>query len=530
MTSADDAFATDYDGCGMCLVGVRRLSRVKKATSSPARQRDLILAAVAEVGGHIIAWADDWEVSGATDPMSRPKFGPWLRDEMGPYDGIAASAVDRIGRNVVDTLNTAYKNRDAGRKLVTADHRGLWDLDDPNQENELTLKAMGAQMEHRSIRERNRQETKRARAAGQVANRPSYGFRYVRAIPGGKVTSVETDVEDSAKYAREAARRILADRTGKITPHTEAARLTRARVLSPADWRAVTYGREPKGSPWSGKGLAAILTSEAALGYLMHGGRPVVGDDGKPVRLPGNPEPLWDRTTHLALVEKCAPSGTGSRAPKGVVLLSDLGDCGQCGERLYVAGQSTYEGKKVPAYHCTGRERGLPQSQHCKPSPTIAVPALDKHVTTVFLNTVGPATLRERVFDPGNGKAARVADLTAARTRLRADREAGLYESEADTAWFRSRYAELGRELTKVEAEPDRPAGWYWEETGRSVSHEWDAAQDDAERRHILESYGAKVTLYPANATERIVVTFDLPEEFDAHDGLDSDPELLVAA
>ena len=65
-----------YDGCGKCLLGVRRLSRMKAATSSPERQRDDVLAAAEAVGGHIIGWADDWEVSGATDPMTRPKPGP----------------------------------------------------------------------------------------------------------------------------------------------------------------------------------------------------------------------------------------------------------------------------------------------------------------------------------------------------------------------------------------------------------------------------------------------------------------------
>jgi hypothetical protein len=52
---------------------VRRLSRVKAATTSPERQREDILTAAKAVGGHIIGWADDWEVSGATDPMSRPQ-------------------------------------------------------------------------------------------------------------------------------------------------------------------------------------------------------------------------------------------------------------------------------------------------------------------------------------------------------------------------------------------------------------------------------------------------------------------------
>lgn len=53
-----------YDGCGKCLLGVRRLSRMRLATSSPERQREDVLTAAASVGGHIIGWADDWEVSG----------------------------------------------------------------------------------------------------------------------------------------------------------------------------------------------------------------------------------------------------------------------------------------------------------------------------------------------------------------------------------------------------------------------------------------------------------------------------------
>ncbi|MEU6507804.1 recombinase family protein [Streptomyces sp. NPDC046942] len=122
-------------GCGKCLLGVRRLSWMKVATSSPERQREDVLTVAASVGGHIIGWADDWEVSGATDPMTWPKLGPWLRDEKGPYDGLVAAAVDRLGRNVVDGLNTGYKMRDEGKLLVTYGHDGPWDPDDQADEN-----------------------------------------------------------------------------------------------------------------------------------------------------------------------------------------------------------------------------------------------------------------------------------------------------------------------------------------------------------------------------------------------------------
>ena len=104
----EDMLTTDYDGCGRCLVGVRRLSRKTDKTSSPQRQGDQILQATGDAGGHIIAWADDWEVSGATDPLTRRGFGPWLRGEMGPYDGsirgIDAPRVGQPSQRVVEAL------------------------------------------------------------------------------------------------------------------------------------------------------------------------------------------------------------------------------------------------------------------------------------------------------------------------------------------------------------------------------------------------------------------------------------------
>ncbi|WP_225803180.1 hypothetical protein [Streptomyces sp. NK15101] len=64
-----------YDGCGSRLLGVRRLSRVKAATTSPERKREDVLT--------------------------------------------SAAAVDRLGRNAVDCLSTGCKMRDEGRPLVS---------------------------------------------------------------------------------------------------------------------------------------------------------------------------------------------------------------------------------------------------------------------------------------------------------------------------------------------------------------------------------------------------------------------------
>lgn len=68
--------------------------------------------------------------------------------------------MDRLGRNVVDCLNTGHKMRDEGKLLVTYGHDGPWDLDDQVDENRFTMEAWGAQMELRAIQRRNRNATR----------------------------------------------------------------------------------------------------------------------------------------------------------------------------------------------------------------------------------------------------------------------------------------------------------------------------------------------------------------------------------
>jgi len=265
---------TPYDGCGRCLVAVRRLSRKSDATSSPERQGRQIIDITDRLEGHIIGWADDWEVSGAVNPLERPSLGPWLRDEMGPYAGIVGPDVSRIGRDVRDALNTGWMMKDTGRLLVTANH-GIWDLADPSQENQFIAEAWGAQMELRNIQKRNSDAAVNARTSGKPHGPNSYGYRYVRLIPTGKVDHVEVDPQ-AAAIIRDVAQRILDDESGTITMATEAARLNRTGVLSPRDHRAMMYGREPAGGSWTPNKLKFILTSHAALGYLIHQGKPVL--------------------------------------------------------------------------------------------------------------------------------------------------------------------------------------------------------------------------------------------------------------
>ncbi|MFJ8766593.1 hypothetical protein [Streptomyces clavifer] len=104
-----------YGGCGKCLLCVCSLSR-KLATSSPERSGD-ILVAVGAVGGHIIGWADGWEVSGARPDDPPARAVAWRRER--PLRRCRRRCGGPPRTQLLDSLNTGYWVRDEGKLLVT---------------------------------------------------------------------------------------------------------------------------------------------------------------------------------------------------------------------------------------------------------------------------------------------------------------------------------------------------------------------------------------------------------------------------
>ncbi|MFJ3847341.1 recombinase family protein [Streptomyces albidoflavus] len=490
---------TPYDGCGMCFVGVRRLSRKTETTNSPLSQAEQVLEAVTSCGGHIIAWADDWDVSGATRSITRAGIGPWLRDEKGPYSGLAAAAVDRLGRNQRDILNTAYENHESGRKLVTYGHQGLWDLDDPIDEQRLSYESLGAQQELRNIQKRNRSNQSTTIKRGRPNGKNRYGYRYVRLHEGGRIDHVEID-----KFAHgvllHVGERILADKTGSITLSTEVVRLTRdPKTLSPGDYRSQLRGRPIKGTAWTYNVLEELMLGEGSLGYQMHKGKPILGDDGAPRRIA---PALWTPAYRDALLKKCRKGSYENRAPAGDHLLSSRAECGQCEVRL-----STGKTKKgILKWQCESRVRG---KTDCQPAPGIYMETLDLAVEKFFLSRFGDGEEMKKVFDPGTGYAARIKELENNRTRLREDRAAGLYEDQDDKEWYQNRYKEMGAEIDKLRKLPERAPGFHLIPTGETVAKKWHSAKSNRERREMLTEFGVRVKLYPKEAPERYVITAD---------------------
>ena len=417
---------------------------------------------------------------------------------MGPYDGIVAAVLDRVGRNVRDTLNTQTMLTGQGRRRVTADHAGVWDFSDPNQENEWLSKAWGSQMELSAIQKRNRDETVRAREAGEPKQMPSYGYMYVRLAPTAKIDHVALDPV-AVEITREAARRILSDETGKITGATEAARLTREGIPSPSDRRAQLYGRPVKGGPWTAKTVKHILCSEAALGYLMHDGRPVTGADRRPMRIA---EPLWDRATHDRWSRRRRRNATEAARRRacsccrGGVLRELRGAAVhrrpsrlQARLRMYRAGTRDSRVGGVQARPDYG-DHGSWTRWSASGSWPGTGPGRSCGRSTIRVLGTRPRSRNLRPPARGCARTAKPGSTTDA----------------DDAEWYRTEYRRLGEEITALKALPERKPGMRMVPTGRTIAQEWDAV-DDARRREMLAEFEVRVVLHPTGHDPRVAIT-----------------------
>jgi hypothetical protein len=131
---------------------------------------------------------------------------------------------------------------------------------------------------------------------------------------------------------------------------------------------------------------------------------------------------------------------------------------------------------------------------------------LDAQVGEWFLARYGAGDVMRKIYDPGTGHAAQVAELEATRKRLRDDRNAGLYDSADDAEWYRMEYKRLGDEIAALKALRERKPGIRTVPTGRTIAQEWEKA-DDARRREMLAEFEVRVALHPTGHNPRVAIT-----------------------
>ena len=148
----------------MSIIGYVRVSTDDQTTANQQQQ-------IAE-RYNVDKWFTDEATSGTTAAQSREGFKA-LMNYVREGDSVVVVAVDRVGRNTIDLLQTVEALKAKGVSLVSM--REGFDLSTPAGEAMLTIMAALAKMELATLAERRTAGIKRAQAEGKHCGRPTKG-------------------------------------------------------------------------------------------------------------------------------------------------------------------------------------------------------------------------------------------------------------------------------------------------------------------------------------------------------------------
>jgi DNA invertase Pin-like site-specific DNA recombinase len=321
------------------------------ARYSSDNQRDASIAdqlricrAFAERQGWTIADEySDHAVSGAT--LLRPGFQSLMRDALNQrFDVVLAESLDRFSRDQEDTAGLFKRLTFAGVNIVTIAEGDITHLHIgfKGTMNALFLKDL-AEKTHRGLRGR----VEDGKSAGGLC----YGYRVVKALNGGTLTTGEREIVPEEARVID---RIFREFVAGISPKQIAKNLNRESIAGPfgGAWSPSTiYGNGKRGT--------GILNNELYIGRLVWNRLRYVKnpDTGKRVsRL--NPEAEWMRreVADLRIVadelwtaaksrqqqtrHTMKATGALGAAKRPQYLFSGLTKCGVCGAGFIMSGKN----------------------------------------------------------------------------------------------------------------------------------------------------------------------------------------------
>jgi len=145
----------------MATIGYLRVSSSDQSTHS---QRSEI-----ESRYRVERWWSDEATSGALPALQRTGFSG-LAEYVREKDVLVVYAIDRLGRDTVDVLNTVQFMQSKGVSIISL--REGFDLNTPIGKAMLTMLAAMAEIERSNIRERQMAGIRRAKAEGRHLGRP----------------------------------------------------------------------------------------------------------------------------------------------------------------------------------------------------------------------------------------------------------------------------------------------------------------------------------------------------------------------
>jgi site-specific DNA recombinase len=285
----------------------------------------------------------DHAVSGAT--LLRSGFQALMRDALNRrFDVVLAESLDRFSRDQEDTAGLFKRLTFAGVNIVTLAEGDITHLHIgfKGTMNALFLKDL-AEKTHRGLRGRIED--------GKSAGGLCYGYRVVKALNGGTVTTGEREIEPAEAAIVE---RMFREFVAGVSPKQIAKNLNRERVPGPfgGPWSPSTiYGNAKRGT--------GILNNELYVGRLVWNRLRYVKnpDTGKRVsrlnptshwlsrNVPGLrivPDDLWTsaKSRQKQTRHTMKTAGAIGAAKRPQYLFSGLTKCGICGAGFIMSGKN----------------------------------------------------------------------------------------------------------------------------------------------------------------------------------------------
>lgn len=511
----------------MRVLSVVRLSADRDQSTSPERQREHNARKAADIGGEVVAVAEDLAVSATKfSPFKRPDLGRYLTDPVliDSWDTLIVWRLDRLVRSSSDLSEFLTWCTDHGKRFISATEG--FDLGTPFGKAMVTIIAALAELEAATVKLRVTDAHAKLKTMNRWASGvPPLGFKAVP-HPSGKGVGLDTDPDGKALLHEMASRLLSGWSYTRI-----AAWLNETGALTAMDRARVAKGEEPHKAPWNIGNVRRILTSPATQGFKVTRnksktydvGTVVLDKNGEAIRMA--PPTFDDETWEQIQQANKQRSANGKRRTHSPNPMLGIGFCRVCGASLAQqftkesekqferrkAKDPTAERKTYRAYRCGRTPKACPKV-------SITASEADKLVEAVFLRRFADQRVKEKRFVPGTDNRAEIEQLRENIQALSASlaTAGSAYAREA----LSTQLDAAGSRLEALEAEPYRPSRWEDVELDQTYAEAWQQCEGVEERRELVKSSGFVFVLGRKGEGNRIALGmrvggFDATGEFD---------------
>lgn len=443
------------------VLGRIRISRLTDESTSLERQRELIQNWADQNGHEVVAWAEDADVSGSISPFDAPDLGKYLTEEGSRgWDMLVSWKIDRLARNAINMSRLFIWIQDNDKQLVCISDN--IDLSSWAGRMVANVIAGVAEGELEAIRERvtagKRAVRKQGRFQGGIA---PFGYKSVAREGGGRELVKDPEQQKTLQWIFEQALK------NRPLAHI-AADLNSGGVDS---IRAEFKGKKTQG--WHPTTIATILNNKAYLGWTMYKGKPVLDDNGEPVK---RCEPSISIEDFNRIQELWSKRTLRTQKPAKISPLQGVIVCWDCGKNMSYRRQQP---ETSNSYYC--RYHDYPIS--------VNGPVAEQRLEEQFRGLIADLPILEKRVSVISSTED---DLEAAKLNYKALIGELAVAPDAETRELISHQAGIvRRRMEELQAATSTADGVEWIDTGVTFGERWDALDTEG-RRLLMTSAGIK--------------------------------------